>query len=161
MTDRITALADIDQARLLALNNAHATELSLLTAERLATLLAQSFYARGIGDLDAALIAFDQASAYSGRNFAWFRERFPRFVYIDRVVVDPAARGLGLARALYADLFAAAIAAGHTLVACEVNIDPPNPASDAFHAAQGFTPVGSAAQPDGEKTVRYLVRSLP
>ena len=148
----------MDRAALLALNNAHAVELSWLDPERLDVLLQQANYARGMGDAAAALIAFDQDSAYSGGHFAWFRARYPRFRYVDRVVVAPAARGRGLARALYADLFASAVAAGHTLVACEVNADPPNPESDRFHAAHGFAAVGSAAT--GGKTVRYLLRRL-
>jgi uncharacterized protein len=41
-----------------------------------------------------------------------------------------------------------------------VNSDPPNPASDAFHAALGFEVVGEAAIHDGAKTVRYLARRL-
>ncbi len=154
-------LRDLDQDRLLALNNAHALELSRLTADQLAAMLAQSFFARGIGDVDAALIAFDQSSAYAGWNFGWFRARYDRFVYVDRVVVAPEARGRGLARALYAALFAAAVEAGHTRVGCEVNSEPPNPASDTFHAALGFAPVGSAVQPGDAKTVRYLMRALP
>lgn len=37
-------------------------------------------------------------------------------------------------------------------------MEPPNPASDAFHAALGFEPVGSAGV--GSKTVRYFARTL-
>ena len=160
----VRLLQDADGDALLALNNAHAVELSWLSAERLATMRRQAFSARGMGPPgapDAALIAFDQDSAYAGINFAWFRARYERFVYIDRVVVEPAARGRGLARMLYADLFAAALAAGHILVGCEVNSDPPNPASDRFHAGFGFAPVGSASFPEHGKTVRYMARALP
>lgn len=148
----------MDRAALLALNNAHAAELSWLEPESLDVLLGQASYGCGVGDVAAALIAFDQDSAYRGLNFAWFRARHPRFIYVDRLVVDPAWRGRGLARALYADLFAHAAASGHALVGCEVNSDPPNPASDRFHAAQGFEPVGSAT--NGSKTVRYLLARL-
>ena len=148
-------LADLDQNSLLALNNNHASELSWLTPERLTEILGQACFARGVAPMRAALIAFDQDSAYSGTHFAWFRARYPRFVYVDRIVVAPEARGQGFARALYEELFAAA---GDRPVAAEVNSVPPNPASDAFHAAMGFVPVGEAAQ--GGKTVRYLVREL-
>ena len=155
-----TPLAGANLEALLALNNAHATELSWLSAERLATLLDQAFYASGMGDLDAALIAFDQDSAYDGQHFAWHRSRYPRFVYIDRVVVAPTARRRGLAATLYADLFATAAAAGHSLVTCEVNASPPNPDSDAFHARLGFRAVGAGPAPGG-KIVRYFARALP
>ena len=81
-------------------------------------------------------------------------------MYVDRVVVAPEARGRGLARLLYADLFREATAAEHDLIVCEVNIGPPNPASDTFHAGLGFAEVGRAAVHGGSKTVRYLTRQL-
>lgn len=46
------------------------------------------------------------------------------------------------------------------MVVCEVNRDLPHPASDAFHAAQGFTEVGQATIHQGSKTVRYLARAI-
>jgi len=144
----------------LALNNAHATELSWLEPGELFALLGQAFYARRVGKLDAFLLAFDQGAYYDSPNYQWFRERYPRFVYIDRVVVAPAARGRGLARLLYGDLFRCARVAGHDVVVCEVNIEPPNPASDALHEALGFAQVGWGRIHDGKKTVRYLSRSL-
>ena len=42
------------------------------------------------------------------------------------------------------------------ILCCEVNIDPPNPVSDAFHAFFGFVEVGWAFLPDRGKSVRYL-----
>lgn len=147
-------------AAILALNNAHATELSWLEPERLATLLAQAFHARRIGAVDAFLLAFDEAADYDSPNYRWFRARYERFVYVDRVAVAPAARGRGYACTLYADLIERATAAGHTVLVCEVNSDPPNPASDAFHAALGFALVGHAAIHGGSKSVRYLLRPL-
>jgi predicted GNAT superfamily acetyltransferase len=146
---------------LLALNNAHARELSWLEPERLEHLVGQAFMARRIGSLDAFLLAFDQDADYDSPNFLWFRARYPRFVYVDRIVVASSARGRGHARRLYDDLFAQAIAAGHERVVCEVNSQPPNPASDAFHAALGFVEVGTASVYDGSRTVRYLSRALP
>ena len=145
---------------LLALNNAHATELSSLTLAELDRLIRISFVATAIRNGDAFLIAFDQDAAYASPNFLWFRERYDRFVYVDRVVTSPLARGKGYAKALYADLFQRAKLAGHSRIVCEVNLDPPNPASDAFHAALHFAEVGRAAIHDGSKTVRYLLRPL-
>lgn len=135
-------------------------ELSWLTPERLGHLLRQAFYAKRVEGSAAFLLAFDERADYDSPNFLWFRERYPRFVYVDRIVVDPAMRKRGLANLLYNDLFRAAADAGQALVVCEVNSDPPNPASDAFHEALGFTEVGHAAIHGGTKTVRYLARSL-
>ena len=145
---------------LLALNNAHATELSWLEPDRLQAMLAGAFMARGIGDAEALLIAFDQDAAYDGANFLWFRAQYPRFVYVDRIVTAPEARGRGHARRLYDALFEAARAAGHDRIVCEVNVQPPNAASMAFHESLGFAEVGRAAIDGGRKTVAYLACPL-
>jgi len=160
VADEPLAISVEMEAAVLALNNAHAEELSWLEREQLTALLRQAFYARRLGNLDAFLMAFDERADYDSPNYLWFRASYPRFVYVDRVVVAPSARGRGLARALYADLFDRAGRAGHDLVVCEVNIAPPNPASDALHAALEFSEVGRATIHHGSKTVRYLSRAI-
>ena len=160
--DRVTPLTPASENldAILALNNDHAAELSLLTADSLAALLRTAFHARRIGQADAFLIGFDETAEYDSPNFLWFRARFSRFAYVDRVAVTAQARSKGLARRLYADFFAAARAAGRGFVCCEVNQQPPNPASDTFHAALGFEPAGTAELYGGARTVRYLVHRL-
>ena len=155
------AAASIDEAAALALNAASEVETSPLDAAGLRQLCDQAFHV-GLVDRGRAafLIAFDQDAAYSSPNFLWFRDRYPRFVYVDRVIVSAAARGQGLAQRLYGELFTRATGAGHTLVTCEVNLEPPNPASWAFHAAQGFTEVGRGTGAGALKVVSYLVRPL-
>jgi uncharacterized protein len=149
-----------DLAAVLALNNAHAAELSWLEAAALDSLISEAFHARRIGALDAFIIVLDETASYRSPNYLWFRARRKRFVYVDRIVVASHARGRGLARILYNELFEAAKSAGHGIVCCEVNSDPPNPASDEFHASLGFVEVGEAILPGGEKSVRYFERAL-
>ena len=146
---------------LLALNNAHARKLSCLERERLKHLIQEAFLARRIGDLEAFMLAFDQDADYDSPNFLWFRSRYPRFGYVDRIVVASSVRGRGYARHLYSDLFDRAVRAGHDRAFCEVNTSPPNPASDAFHAALEFVEVGTASVYDGSRAVRYLSHTLP
>jgi uncharacterized protein len=154
-------LGPFDSAHVLSLNNAHARETSELDEERVAALLRMAFYVRGIDrGATAFLVALDHNAAYKNENFEWFKVRRQPFVYIDRVIVAETARGRGIAKALYEDLFAAAKLAGHERVVSEVNVDPPNPASDAFHAAMGFAAVGEATIHNGAKTVRYFERAL-
>jgi uncharacterized protein len=160
MADPELRTIDPSAPDLLALNNRHAQELSWLDPDRFAHLVGAAFLARRIGHADAFLLAFDQAADYDSPNFLWFRSQYARFVYVDRVVVAPSARGRGYGRQLYTGLFEHASMAGHTLVVCEVNSDPPNPASDAFHSALGFVEVGSAVIHGGSKTVRYFSRQL-
>ncbi|MBE7210274.1 MAG: GNAT family N-acetyltransferase [Gluconacetobacter diazotrophicus] len=144
---------DCDDA-LLALNNDHQAELSPLTLPRLRELVARCFLPARVGAADALLLSFDQDAQYDSPNFLWFRARHARFVYVDRVVVAPSRRGEGLAGALYDLLAETAFAAGHVVLACEVNLDPPNPGSDRFHRRAGFRPVGEA-EVGGGKRVRY------
>jgi uncharacterized protein len=162
----VRALRDGDLETLLRLNNAHAVETSALSMTALKALLDAAFRVRVVeandgGDIDAFCIALDQTAAYDNANFRWFATRHERFVYVDRIIVAEHARGRGLAQALYADLLQAARAsanaegAAHALVCCEVNVDPPNPASDRFHATFGFREAGQALLANG-KTVRYL-----
>ncbi|MGJ5175112.1 GNAT family N-acetyltransferase [Bradyrhizobium oligotrophicum] len=107
------------------------------------------------------MIALDHSATYGSPNHRWFCDRYDRFVYVDRIVVAPAARGQGCARRLYERLIREAAAAGHDRITCEVNQDPPNPESDAFHAALGFAPLATASIHGGARVVRYMTRSVP
>jgi predicted GNAT superfamily acetyltransferase len=151
----------LDATVILSLNNEHAKETSALDDTGLAVLLDMAFYARGVDrGATAFLIALDQNASYRSPNFLWFKASRKVFVYIDRIIVSRAARGRGIARLLYDDLFATAKQAGHERVVCEVNIEPPNPVSEAFHVAMGFDRVGQATIYDGTKTVRYFEKTL-
>ena len=110
-------------------------------------------------DQGGFLIAFDQDADYASPNFLWFKARSEDFVYVDRIAVSPVFRGQGTASALYRELFEAARTAGHNRIVCEVNMVPPNPASDAFHARLGFREVGRA-ELTASKIVRYLEKRL-
>jgi predicted GNAT superfamily acetyltransferase len=156
----IATLTQNDFPAVLALNNANAAATSELDLAELGALVEQACYARGVGvGGDGFLIAVDQNAALVSPNFAWFKRRYERFLYIDRIVISEHARGQGNARRLYEDLFDCGSRLGHTVVGCEVNFDPPNPVSDAFHAALGFEVVGRAVLP-GAKSVRYYARAI-
>ncbi len=152
-------------AAVLALNASVEEATAPLSATRLAALVAAATFARALpcaeggaeGGIAAFLIGFAPADAYDSPNFLWFRARMDRFAYIDRIAVAASARRRGLARDLYAAFAAHAAAQGLGPLACEVNLDPPNPVSDAFHAALGFAELGRARAYNG-RVVRYLVQ---
>lgn len=156
----IRDITGADAAALLALNNAEAERVNALTAEGLAALLASAFAARMTVDGQAFLIAFDHATPPQGPNHAWFTARESYFAYVDRVVVAPGARGQGHGRALYADLARIAQAEFTNLLACEVNLEPPNPESLAFHERLGFTACGEAVDSRNGKRVQYMRKPL-
>jgi hypothetical protein len=154
------APAGVTQA-ILSLNAAVQALTSPLDAARLRALVGWAEMAVAVADGQGGALAFligmGPGVPYDSPNYRWFAARMDRFAYIDRVVVASAARGRGLARALYAAFAVHAAARGLGPLCCEVNSDPPNPASDAFHTRLGFAEVGRAVLGPG-KAVRYLVR---
>jgi predicted GNAT superfamily acetyltransferase len=138
-----------------ALNNRFAQETSFLSEAAFADLMVGASVALAAPDAEAFLIAFDQDGDYDSPNFLWFRERFARFLYIDRVVVAAAVQGQGWGRRLYERLIETAKASGHDRIVAEINIQPPNPGSLAFHERLGFAAVGERAL-SSDKVVRYV-----
>jgi uncharacterized protein len=155
----IRPFTSTDTDWLLALSAQNEVETGPLDAAKLAHMTCEAFAAWIAPPAHGYLLAFAPDARIVGPNFEWFKARGGHFIYVDRIVVAEAARGQGLARRFYEQLFAQARAEGYDEVTCEVNYDPPNPVSDKFHAALGFLPVGSAKLPNG-KSVTYLARSL-
>ena len=161
MTDvRIRDAENADFDAILALNEASVSLLSPLSQRRLAGLHAQAALHRVAereGEVIGFLLAFREGADYDSPNYLWFAARYPQFLYVDRVVVADAARGQGVGALLYRDMFEFAAASGARLVTCEFDIDPPNPASEQFHARFGFREVGRQWVADGRKQVSLQV----
>lgn len=141
------------------LNNVHEVETSWLEPDDLKTLFDRAYFVEVVDEADAFLIAMNEQSDHDGINYTWFKERYDQFAYIDRIVTDERARGQGLARSLYEALFDAANADGIGIVGCEINREPPNPGSEAFHQKMGFEMIAERELPNG-KTVGYWVKQL-
>ncbi|MBI3544347.1 MAG: GNAT family N-acetyltransferase [Deltaproteobacteria bacterium] len=149
---------------LVAISRINETEIphvSSITVAELKVLAEQSFYFRLLesesGDIAGFVLALDETATYSSLNFQWFKSRYPRFIYIDRVVVSASYQGLGIGRLLYEDLEEVAKRSSSPL-ACEVNTRPPNPGSLRFHQRFGFREVGVQNTEGGKKTVALLLR---
>lgn len=151
-----------DYDAMLALNESAVPHVNSIPASLLAELDAQAFHCRVAlaGErLAGFMIALPAHAEYASLNFRWFRQRYTDFVYVDRVVVDAGARRAGIARRFYSELERAA--AGVTaLLAAEVNLQPPNSASMAFHEHFGFREVGRQHTEGGAKQVRLMVKPL-
>jgi predicted GNAT superfamily acetyltransferase len=158
--ERATA---VDHPQILALNESALPHVNRISADDLAEFSAQSCYfriAREDGKISGFLLAFSQAASYHSPNFLWFRERYSRFVYIDRVVVAPSSRRGGIGYRLYADLEHASRVHAPVLT-CEVNLDPPNPGSLVFHERFGFCEAGRQHTDGGAKLVCLMAKDLP
>jgi len=145
---------------ILALNEASVSLLSPLSPRRLAGLHAQAALHRVAereGEVIGFLLAFREGADYDSLNYLWFAERYPQFLYVDRVVVADAARGQGVGALLYRDMLEFAAASGARLVTCEFDIDPPNPLSEQFHARFGFREAGRQWVADGRKQVSLQI----
>lgn len=158
MSVTLRPLTQADGAWFLPLNNAAVPHVNALEAADLAALLDEAVWARAAerdGVPLGGLIAFGPGAAYASPNYRWFDTRHADFVYIDRVVVDEAARGLGLGRALYAALRDAW--RGRTVrLCCEVNERPANEGSMRFHETFGFRIVGRQETDGGGKSVALM-----
>ncbi|MCC6008960.1 MAG: GNAT family N-acetyltransferase [Rhodobacteraceae bacterium] len=148
----------------LALNEEVVEKTAPLDAEGLEALLSQALAAPCLTEGDRLLgflLGLPEGADYASANFAWFRARLPRFAYVDRVAVTPAARGRGVGRALHAAFAAAARASARDVLACEINEVPPNPGSHAFHRALGFRAIGHGSPAPGKRVVYYTRAAAP
>ena len=103
------------------------------------------------GQVAGFAIAYAPGSAYESINYAWHAGQFDDFLYLDRIVISSDFRRRGLANALYDAMEASA--KEHGRMVCEVNSDPPNVESLAFHTARGYREIGHLTQLDGHQTV--------
>jgi predicted GNAT superfamily acetyltransferase len=95
-----------------------------------------------VAELDGAacgfLVLIRPGSAYPSENYAWFEKTFDHHLYIDRIAVSDFAKGKGIGRAFYDEAARIAEKNGDQRLTCEVNVQPPNPQSMAFHERVGF-----------------------
>jgi len=152
-----------DFPAILALNAESVHFLSPLDDARLQRLHAQSAYHRIVeldGEVAAFLLVLREGADYDSPNYLWFAQRYPQFLYVDRIVVDTRRQGQGLAARLYDDLLEFAAASGIAQLTCEFDLDPPNPASAKFHARYGFHEVGKQWLGGGKKQVSLQARAI-
>ncbi|WOJ92297.1 GNAT family N-acetyltransferase [Congregibacter variabilis] len=142
----IRDIAAHDFKQVIALNESEVLQTSPMDEDHLRSLVTLSSVHR-VATVDEVVVAFLIAIAsdapYQNDNYRWFSERFSNFLYVDRVVVRADFSGRGVGGRLYADMFDLAQSQGIEVITCEYSIDPPNPASRAFHSRFGFAEVGS------------------
>lgn len=110
--------------------------------------------------LGGFVIALQPGKSYRSLNYRWFESRYETFVYIDRIMIHADFRRKGLALRIYKELEKLAREANIPRLCCEVNRDPPNPASHQLHQRLGFESVGIQYTQDNSKQVDMLVKLL-
>ena len=153
-----------DLPRVLEINNANTPGVSELTMSELETDIANCLHALAIdnehGEVCAFCITFAPDAPHAGANHRWFADRFESFVYLDRIAIDSTHQNLGLGALLYQAVEHEILqSAEHSMLCCEVNIEPPNPGSLRFHQRIGFTEVGQHS-PQQNYLVSMLSKNL-
>jgi len=154
----LRAMTDADTYAVLSLNASNIDATGPLDLDRLAKIRSMASRA-DVVEVDGWIAAFALVlppdADYDSANFAWFRERYGNeFLYLDRVVVSRANRRSGIAGRIYDA--AEADAASHGRLACEVNAEPPNDASLAFHTNRGFVEAGRLTHDSGKVTAMFV-----
>lgn len=143
MSTLLRPLREDDHDAVLAWNADHVELLAPLDTARLRQLL--EWGAAGwIVESPAPVgfvVTFVAGSEYDSSNYRWFAERHRSFLYLDRIVIDPSVRRSGIGTAVY-DVLEERAAAHGPVLCLEVNLDPPNEPSLAFHRARGYREVG-------------------
>ncbi|MCM0754316.1 GNAT family N-acetyltransferase [Desulfovibrio aminophilus] len=159
---RLRPITDSDLPALDRLNRAAVPNVNDVGVAGLRRLTAQAAFFHLAEDDSGPLgflLAMTPEADYDSPNFLWFKERYPDFCYIDRVVVSENARRLGVGSALYQAVID--FSGGRApVLTCEVNLRPANPGSLAFHERFGFRQVGAQDTENGKKTVSLMIRPL-
>lgn len=154
---------DSDLESLVLVNDGAYPAVPITPAAELAALVAISSV-RLVVEADGApagfVLGMPPGLDYASENYRFFNDRArgsgDGFVYVDRIVLAPALRNRGIGPQLYAAVFEEARRSGAAEVLCEVNLEPPNPGSLAFHTRLGFVEVGRQQTHGGENTVALL-----
>jgi predicted GNAT superfamily acetyltransferase len=140
---RLRPFVGSDAADVLALNHRNVALLAPMDLEKLTALraVAHRFDVVEVdGRFGGFVLTMAPGSAYWSPYYRWFAERGDGLLYLDRIVLHEEVRRRGVGSAVYDDVEAEAVAYGG--VALEVNVDPPNEPSLAFHRNRGYVEVG-------------------
>jgi predicted GNAT superfamily acetyltransferase len=149
----VLAIRDVlehDLDALMALNNAASGGISAMDRIQMQQFYQIADYFRVAevdGHVAGFLIALRETAGCAGANFRWFRQRYERFVYIDRIVVAKTYRRHGLGRVFYSDVESFAEPRA-PLLTCAVELEPRDDVAVLFHGTYGFTEVGQQVLPD-------------
>jgi len=146
----------------LALNNAAGPGILPMDAGKLRFFWENADYFRVAekdGHLAGFLVALGQDAPHDSPNFLWFRERYPSFLYIDRIVIASTRRGAGVGRVFYGDVQSFAEVRMPRLCA-EVFLEGSNHPALLFHGSFGFREVGQHVMPGPDMRAAMLVKEL-
>jgi uncharacterized protein len=146
-----------------ALNAANVPQVGPLDEHRTELFLgaAEAFWVATRGDDVVGLfVGLFAGHDYLSPNYQWFTTRWDQFAYVDRIAIAPDARGTGLADAIYDRWEEVAREANQPVLCAEVNLQPPNPRSLAFHRRRGLLPVADLTPYGDAQRVAMVEKQL-
>ena len=146
----------------LALNNAAGPGILPMDAGKLRFFWENADYFRVAekdGLLAGFLIGLSHEAAHDSPNFLWFRERYPEFLYIDRIVIASTRRGAGVGRVFYGDIQSFAEVRVPRLAA-EVFLEGSSHPALLFHGSFGFREIGQHVMKGHDLRAAMLVKEL-
>jgi uncharacterized protein len=146
----------------LALNNAAGPGILPMDAAKLNYFWEHAEYFRVAekdGLLAGFLVALGQDAQHDSPNFLWFRERYPEFLYIDRIVIASTRRGAGVGRVFYGDVQSFAEVRVPQLAA-EVFLEGSSHPALLFHGSFGFREVGQHVMAGPALRAAMLLKEL-
>ena len=152
-----------DLPHILELNKGAIPAVNFLNEPEILNLFSQAEYFRSLwlnNEVIGFLIALGPGAIYDSPNYRWFELRYDRFLYIDRIVIDPTHQGLGYGRLFY-DNLRESVGQQFPKITCEVNLRPKNESSLRFHRLYGFRQVGTQETEEGGKQVSLMVYKIP
>lgn len=139
------AIRPQDFDAVLALNRNSGPGVSAISVDEIALLTRLCEFARVVeleGKIVGYIFALRGEQDYDGVEYQWFSEHLDgAFLYIDQIAIAGGCKGQGHGKALYRALENHAVRQRIDRLACEVNYEPANLASLAFHEKSGFKEV--------------------
>jgi uncharacterized protein len=137
--DDLRAIHAINQAAVPAVGSETVEDLGWIADASVITVVAEQD-----GEIAGFCLVLAPGTGYGSLNYRWFCERYTDFVYLDRVAISPRFARQGIGRAVYAEVerLAALACPDASDFVLEVNLEPRNDESLAFHAQLGFVEVG-------------------
>lgn len=146
----------------LTINNAAGSSILPMDAAKARFFWDNAEYFRVVehdGQITGFLIAVSHHVGHDSPNFLWFKERYPQFLYIDRIVIARPRRGGGRGRAFYADVMSFA-EVRWPLLCCEVFLEAGNNPAMLFHASFGFREAGQQVMAGTQLRASMLTKTM-
>jgi predicted GNAT superfamily acetyltransferase len=154
MATQVREMIPNDFSWVIALNQLHVPAVSDAEGERFAYLYERSAIAltAWVDDAPAGFsLTMTHGLDYDSSNYQWFSDNYDHFIYLDRVVVDESFHRHGVGRALYAETERLGLleVPDAEVFGLEVNVEPRNDVSLAFHERLGFAELLQRPTPYG------------